>query len=783
MRKLAWFSGGFGAACLIFCYAPDSLPCIGAAALLLFGALLCWRLFRPYRGAEPALLPRRRRSFAYAVRRCCALCLGAALALLWSALYARLFYAPAQELAGTEQVICGEVTSCPEPTSVGGWSMTVRLEGDFRSPDVLLYGGEEWGDLRPGDRVSCTARLTASDFAYGDETTYYTARGLFLLAYCRQAPVVERAQRTALRHWPTVCAEALERGIRAAFDEVAAPLAAAVTLGRKDALSQQSYTALNRSGIMHAAVVSGMHISFLVSVLLLLCGRRRRVAVCLIPVLVFYAFMAGATPSAFRAVIMQTALLAAPVLGRENDPPSSLGLALLILLLQNPYAAASVSLQLSFASVAGILLFSRRISSFLFSCARRRLRRTSRLGRLLLRGARLLSASVATTLGAMAFTTGLIALYFGQIGLAAPLTNLLTLWAITALMVCALLLGTVGVFLPNAVQLPGRIAGLTGHFVHAVTDVIGRWPLACLPAEEPNFLICLAAAYLFALTIALARRKGRQTLFCLLCLTLLLTASVGMNRRAVSQSELTLTALDVGQGASTLFLCGDSAVIVDCGGNSRSDPGDLAADRLAALGRVGLDALVFTHLDSDHFNGAEQLFWRLEIRRVYLPLSAAHEENLARLLALAEREGAEVIFVTETVTFSAGSAAFTLYPPLGGGSANEEGLFVLCSAGDFDVLITGDADSFTERMLLKYHALPDIELLIAGHHGSNRSTSQELLDALRPELAILSVGRNSYGHPAEEVLSRLADAGAQVMRTDLSGTLTLRVRGGQVSLP
>ena len=107
---------------------------------------------------------------------------------------------------------------------------------------------------------------------------------------------------------------------------------------------------------------------------------------------------------------------------------------------------------------------------------------------------------------------------------------------------------------------------------------------------------------------------------------------------------------------------------------------------------------------------------------------------------------------------------------------------MLCSQGEFDLLITGDADSFVEQMLVKYYPIPDLELLMVGHHGSKHSTSARLLDVLRPELAVISVGYNSYGHPAPEVLERLESSGAQVWRTDLSGPITVTLRNGTVSV-
>ena len=140
----------------------------------------------------------------------------------------------------------------------------------------------------------------------------------------------------------------------------------------------------------------------------------------------------------------------------------------------------------------------------------------------------------------------------------------------------------------------------------------------------------------------------------------------------------------------------------------------------------------------------------------------------------------EVWFIREDTHISLGEdQEFTLYAPLGqGADTNELGLTVLASAGDFDVLLTGDMGGQAEQLLLDHADLPDVELLVAGHHGSRYSTTPELLETVRPEMAVISVGRsNRYGHPAQETLERLAEFGADIYRTDLQGTVVVRSGG------
>ena len=789
MRKLAWFSGGFAAACLWASYRGAGPLPAGIAGALLAAALCAWLASRPRAGEAPLFLrcpgERRARYAAYQLaRRGVALAMGAALAFGWAGVYYELFRAPAEEWVGEETALSGEVVAYPTLTSIGGYSVTVHLDGGFSAPDALAYGPADWSGLKPGDRLSCAARVVSSVRAWGDETTYYTARGVYLIAYCNNGAEITTARSVPFRLWPALCAHELREGIYAAFDETAAPIAAAVTLGDRTGLDAALYSAFNRAGLMHAAAVSGLHISFLMGAVLGLCGRSRRTALALIPLLVFYALMAGGTPSAFRAVIMHSAMLLAPIARREEDAPSALALALLVLLVQNPFAAASVGLQLSFASVAGILVVSEPLFDWMYRPWKaHRPGRGERVRLTLWKVGRKVLTSVSVSLGAMLFTVPLIALYFGQILLLSPLSNVLALWALSLLMVCALTLGTLAVFLPVPAAILGTAAGVLGHYARWVARLLGKFPFASLSTDSRYCLIWLAAAYLALAAAFLGRDRPKRPWLSVGALALLLCAAIGLGRLETDAAGLTVAALDVGQGSSTALVSGGRTALVDCGGSASRSAGDIAADWFAAQGRVRLDLLALTHFDSDHVNGVEQLLYRMEVKQIAVPAGGTDPENAALLLAMARREGARVILVDETTRLALGKAELTLFPPFGGGTSNEAGQFVLCGVEEFDVLITGDADSFVEKMLVKYRDIPDIELLIVGHHGSKNSSCEEFLRATAPELAVISAGaNNSYGHPAPETLARLEAAGSEIHRTDKEGTVTVRFRNGRVGI-
>lgn len=689
MRKLAWFAAAFSAAAALAVHGlPEGVlvPLGVACALAALAGL--------------ALRGDRRRRVLLAG-------FGLAAGLLWTAAYGALFQAPARALAGYEGPVEVTVADWPQATAYGS-SVLVRLHPVEGWPvRTLLYLDAPAPDLRPGDGLTVQARLRAADTITGESTDYYYAKGVRLIAYGEGEGETARPGRPPLWTWPAYVSKALKDRVAAAFPEEAAPLVTALLTGDRSGLSDGDYAALRRSGLAHVIAVSGLHVSFLAGLAAALLGaRRRRTAVCTIALLVCFAAVVGNTPSVLRAVFMQSMLLLAPLLGREEDKPTSLCAVLMLLLLQNPYAAASVSLQLSFAAVAGIYLFSGPLTE----------RWTARLparpkgfwAKTGCLAARFVLSSLAVSLGAIAFTTPLTAWHFQSVSLVGPLANLLCLWAVSLAFLGGLAAAVLGLFLPGPAALLALPAALPTLYVQRMADALAALPFAALSTQSVYLKLWLALVYVLLLLYLLGRGEKKRPL-----------VPLGLNR---------------------------------------------------------IDLVVLTHYHEDHAGGIPELLERLEVGLLVLP-DVEEEDPLRReITALAEEKGIETLFLAEDADVTFGESALRIYAPLGSGGANEEGLSVLCTAGDFDGLITGDMNDTVEKRLIKYGSLPDLELLVAGHHGSKYATSEELLLATTPELAVISVGYNTYGHPAPETLERLAAAGCAIYRTDWSGTVTITAK-------
>lgn len=728
-----------------------------------------------------ALIFRRK---SYARTRVLLITSGLACGLLWTAIYTAVFFQPARDLDGRTVRLSATVADWPQEGNWSGCMVLVQAETERRvKVSAILYTDGQGAQLRPGDKITTVAHCTLGDRTFaGEKITYYTAKGIFLRAQAYGRLEVERPGRVSPRYFAAWASRALKNGIDAAFPEDVSGFIRALVTGNRDNLTDEFTTSIERAGLSHTVAVSGMHLAFLSGLLTCLLGQGRR-ATALLTILwvALFCGIAGNTPSVLRAAVMILMLQLAPLLDRERDGPTSLALALLLLLWVNPFSAAHIGLRLSFAAVAGILLVSDRIQEWLLKKLRMdRLRKPKHMVEKLLRaGPYFMVSSLSATLGASVLTIPLAAVHFNIVSLISPLSNLLTLWAIGFLFLGGLSAGALAVVLPGAAVVLAAPFTALARYLQWVVEALSRPALAALPLESVYYRAWLVLVY--ALLLVTLRMRGRRPVWMPLAAGgAALVLAVGLTRASFYQGELAVTVLDVGQGQSVLVRTGEFLVLVDCGGDGRDNPGDVAADYLQALGRSGVDLLVVSHYHDDHANGIPQLLSRLDVGEIVLPDVEKEAPLREAVLASAKVRGIPVRIVREETRFAPAEKRFiTVFPPMSDtGSTNELGLTVLAAAGEAEVLITGDMEREGERRLVERVDLPDIEVLVAGHHGSGTSNTPELLETVKPGLVLISVGEdNRYGHPDWETLVRLDEIGADIYRTDLYGTIEVQLKG------
>ena len=737
MRKLMWFTIGFAAACGLCAYTllvEWVIPLISAAALvlaILMGCTMRWKTFRPA-------------AFA---------CLGCILGFVWFLIFRGWYLQPAIRLDGVEREAAFTASDYGYETDYGSAvDGVLLLEDQYYQTRIYLDGKKE---IAPGDQILGMFRFRVTTPDGQEESTYHQGKGIFLLAYQEGDVQIDSAEETPWWCFPSVLRQQINGVLQSCFPEDVAAFSKALLLGDGDDLSYETDTAFKLSGIRHIIAVSGLHISILYGLISFLTAKKRFLtAIVGIPVLLLFAAVAGFTPSVVRACIMVGLMMLATLFDREYDSPTELAFACLVMLVLNPLVITSVSFQLSVGCVAGILLFNTPIHKWMKD-------KFKNAGRL----QNWLCSSVSVTLSAMSLTTPLSAYYFGAVSLVGAVTNLLTLWIVNLIFNGIIIVCLASLLSGSFSAIMGSILAWPIRYVLFMADILGELPFAAVYTRSSYITVWLVFCYCLLAFYLLVRRKRPLILGCCaatgLCLALLASWAEPL------LDDTRVTVLDVGQGQSILLQSEGRTYLVDCGGDSDIKTADIVAETLLSQGVDHLDGILLTHYDRDHAGALSNLLTRIRTDLLLLP-------DTVNELTPPDIEG-EILYVDETVSLSFGDAEITVYGPIYSGSSNENSLCVLFDTEKCDILITGDRSDFGERMLMRKTELPDVDLLIAGHHGSRYSTSEELLQTVQPEVVIISVGAdNTYGHPAPELLERLEKYGCTVYRTDISGTIIYR---------
>lgn len=735
MRKLMWFTIGFATSCgLVVWVLPANGVFVSAVCFVLL-TLLGWK---------------------FGWKRITVAALGCSVGLCWYLGIMKLYLIPAQAMDGVTAHITVTAISHSYETDYGvGVDGEFMLDGKTRKIRVYVNGVEE---INPGDVIEGDFNFRYTAPGGMRDPTYHAGDGILFIGYPRGVAEIRVAAEKTLERTFLNLNYLIGSRLVDIFPQNTEALAKALLLGDDYDLDYETDTALRISGIRHIVAVSGLHVAMLYSILRVISMNRRwLMALIGYPVLYLFALAAGFTPSVTRACIMVGLMMAAQLVDREYDSPTALAFAALVMLMENPLVITSISFQMSFACVTGILLFDAPITAWL----------TAKIGTpkgkgLRARLKRWLITSVSISLSAIVLTTPISAYYFGTVSLVGILTNLVTLWAVSLSfygIVAALAVSFL--WLPGSVAI-GKAASFFMGYVTGAANLLADLPVAAVYTQSIYIVLWLIFVYILLAVFLLSRNKHPLVLSC--CAVLGLCLALGISWTEFRLADTHLTALDVGQGQCLILHTDGNTFLIDCGGSNDEIAANVAADTLLSRGITQLDGIILTHGDRDHAGGIPYLLQRIETE--FIMLSATAEDSI---------RGQQVIAVSEDMTITTEHAKITVFGPTFSPESNENSLCVLFERENCAILITGDRSWMGELMLMHDHTLPDVDLLIAGHHGSKNSTSAELLHTVSPETVFISVGKsNAYGHPAGETLERLKEFGCAVFRTDLHGNLIFR---------
>ena len=560
-----------------------------------------------------------------------------------------------------------------------------------------------------------------------------------------------------------------------------AALLAGVLLGHREALQD---TAVEQDfvtcGLTHLIAVSGSHLAVVAALLGWFLRRlplHRVVEITLLLlVLALYVMLTGLQPSAIRSAIMAGAAGCSTFIGRRGHAPSALAAAALIMLLVCPTNASSLGFWLSVCAVMGITLFANLVAQWLATAALLR----ARQGR---KSPGAPAQALALTITAMASTLPLSVPAFAVLSLVGPLANLLAAPLISLVLVCGMVaLVVIPLFEPLGALLLSA-AAFVSDICTWLAALFVRLPWASVPLEVPlpvAAAVGIAAAALVyftwpvprAGTLRFAATGALAVVFVLAQVLPLLSAP-------------RLVAMDVGQGDALLIQEQRNAILIDTGASDAALVHALARNNIRSL-----RAVIITHLDSDHAAALGRLRGLVPVERVYFARGLLENQRNHEYI----REACEVVGAEQVRELSQGQS-LRLGPTLSlvvvwpertalEGS-NEESICVLLQYDadangipEQQALLTGDAEQDELAAILRHSPSLQAQVIKVGHHGSRDAVTSGQLEELGATVALISVGaHNRYGHPTQETLDALAQAGVMIFRTDEQGDITCFFKG------
>ena len=631
------------------------------------------------------------------------------------------------------------------------WSLTVRLRRPHGAMNPGGFDVEAWmierklratGYVRDGRADDAPRRLDAMVWQPG--------------------PAIDRA-RQHLR-------EAMQRRLA---DERYGGVLVALVLGDQRAIAESDWSLFNRTGISHLVSISGLHITMIAGLAALAVGALWRrsgrllasgsaqaaAAIAAVAAALAYCLLAGWGVPAQRTFFMLSTVATALVARRGLGPATTLAAAAAVVCALDPWAVIAPGFWLSFGAVAAIFLVMHGRAALRVDAGwRTRLSDAARM-------------QLAVTLALVPLTIVL----FQQVSVVSPLANAAAIPVVSLAVTPLALIGAAFVLLPEPLASFAVPSFALAHWLFdtlaAALQALVALPWASVPiAAPPAWALLLAVGgVLWLLAPAGWPLRWVGAIW-------LLPLFVWPAPRP-AEGELWVTALDVGQGMAVLVETRDAVLLYDTGPRytPAADAGSRAILpylRWRGIGRI--DALVVSHLDSDHSGGAQSILRALPVARVLTSIDPAHPA-LAGATRIERCEAGQ--------RFALGALDARVLHPLAadyerpGVTTNALSCVVTVGTGDARVLLTGDLPAREEAQLVARTGALAAPVASAPHHGSRHSSSVAFVYATRPRWVIVQAGyRNRFGHPDAGVVERYRQAGAQIARTDHAGAIQWRWR-------
>lgn len=584
--------------------------------------------------------------------------------------------------------------------------------------------------------------------------------------------------------------EALAEPLRRLIPEPEGSILRGIVLGERAGIEPDLAAAFARSGTTHLLAISGFNMTLLATAVALVARGRVRPAITAaltVSCVLAYSILVGLAPSVARAAVMAVVASLGLAFGRRPATDNALALAVATMVGIDASAIGDVGFLLSATATGGLLYLGDPISR--------------RLG--FLPGA--IRQGLATTLAATLPTIPIIAAVFGRVSLVSPLANLVAVPLFPPLLLAGAGTAALGAVSPDLAQLPGLLAYALAFLLRVVVETSAALPLASLavpdgPLAGLTYGAAVALALFFGPTLTSRLGLGflrrlrrhrisgvrlrwwpgfpRRALWAAAVLGVVFVVTGAVPLLWPAPSGIRVRALDVGQGDSFLVEFDGRTILIDGG----PDPARLLAELGVSLPPWNrrIDVIALTHAHADHADGLIAVLERYQVGLALEPVGLSPGSVATAWNDRISRTGVARRALAAGTRISIGDASLVVLAPDGDPRVDVPSLVLRLERGSFSMLFMGDATEQAQADLLLSPASLAARVYVPPHHGSASAYGVRLVEAVRPKVAVISVGaQNRYGHPTPETLAALGQI--PTYRTDRDGTVEL-AQGGNAQL-
>lgn len=554
-------------------------------------------------------------------------------------------------------------------------------------------------------------------------------------------------------------------------------LLSGILIGQTENLSKEVTESFKNSGLTHVLSVSGMHTSYLIIGIgyILNKNSKKTKQIATIIILIIFMFLTKLSLTVIRATIMSIIMIGSKIFYRKLDILISMCLSLLITLIYNPYSINDIGLQLSYLGTLSIVLFNKPIYNFVFQKLNSNYSKLNdyyKYKKVTFDLAKNTLQLVCVSVSAQILIIPIIALQFNNICLSFWISAIFTSFIIGVIVI----LGFITIIL-SFVFIPKILIFILNFLLESlifISGTISNIPFSNLLIKTPK-LIYIYFYYAVVIYIYYCIYKSRKINIKIVVKVILIIIVI-VNLTNVTNKifpNLKIYFIDVGQGDSTLIVTPKNKNIIIDGGESEDTLFSYLLDR-----RINkIDYLIVSHFDKDHCGGLVQVVEKLNVKNLIISKQSEIPQEYLQIVNIANDRKIKITEVKKGDKINIEKEIYIdiLYPSkdLKYNDLNNNSIVARLVYNNFSILFTGDIEE-SEKELLNYNLKSSI--LKISHHGSKTSTSQEFLNKVNPEIALIGVGKNNkFGHPSKEVLEKISKLNCKIYRTDKMGEITIKV--------